>query len=103
MKTISLGFVFLVSSLSISTWSADAARGKELYKACIQCHGETGQGNVSEQAPKIAGQYDWYIASSIKAFKKGVDRKNPKMLPFIKNLTDTDIADVSAYVASLKP
>lgn len=82
--------------------AGDATKGQALYKACIQCHGDNGRGNPTQEAPSIAGQYDWYIVSSINQFKKGVERKNPKMLPFIKNLSDSDIADLAAYISKMK-
>jgi len=99
VKLILLVFVYL--SLS-PAFAQDANRGATLYKNCIQCHGEAGRGNPTEEAPMIAGQYDWYIISSIESFKAGVERKNPKMLPYIKNLSDADIADLAAYISSMK-
>lgn len=81
-------------------FAQDAARGQTLYNTCIQCHGEKGEGNREMQAPRIGGQHAWYIETSIKMFKSG-ERKNPTMLPFIKNLNDTDIADLAAYVSTL--
>ncbi len=90
-----------VLGLSFSSVMAqDAARGQTIYNTCIQCHGEKGEGNADMKAPRIGGQHAWYIESSIKMFKSG-ERKNPTMLPFIKNLNDTDIADVAAYVSTL--
>lgn len=87
--------------MATSSFCADPKKGKELYKNCIQCHGESGMGSVAEEAPKIAGQFDWYIESSIKAFIVGKDRKNPKMLPYIKNLSDSDIKDLAAYISKM--
>lgn len=93
-------FVFI---FSLATYAAgDAAKGAALYKTCVQCHGENGRGNPTEEAPMIAGQYDWYIVSSIKQFKAGTERKNPKMLPYISNLSDQDIEDLAAYISSMK-
>lgn len=97
-----LGFVAVISLLSTSTMAQDANRGKTLFAKCIQCHGENGEGKAKMKAPRIAGQHDWYIITSIKQFKAGVERKNPTMKPFIKNLTDTDIADLAAFISSLK-
>jgi cytochrome c553 len=101
MKAL-LGIVATITLLSTSAMAQDAARGKTLYAKCIQCHGENGEGNEKMKAPKIAGQFDWYIASSIKQFQAGVERKNPTMRPFIKNLSNTDIADLAAFISSLK-
>lgn len=86
---------------STNVMSQDAQRGQTLYKACIQCHGDNGLGLKEKNAPMIAGQHDWYIESSILAFKKGVERKNPEMLPYIKNLTGQDIKDLAAYVSKM--
>lgn len=100
MKTVLA--VFLSLPFFFNASAQDAARGGKLYKNCVQCHGENGRGNQAEKAPMIAGQFDWYIVSSIKAFKAGVERKNPKMLPYIKNLSDADIADLAAYISAMK-
>lgn len=95
--------VFALVSFSNSLLAAgDASRGQGLYKTCVQCHGEDGRGNPAEEAPRIAGQYDWYIVSSIKQFKAGAERKNPKMLPFISNLSNQDIEDLAAYISQMK-
>ena len=101
MKTL-LATVALFTLVSTQALAADATRGQSLYKTCIQCHGANGEGNTAMKAPKIAGQYDWYIISSIKQFKAGVERKNPTMLPFIKKLSDVDIEDLAAYISTLK-
>ncbi len=92
----------VLSVLSFNAQAADAAKGQELYKACIQCHGADGMGVVEQEAPKIAGQFDWYIISSIKQFKAGVERKNPKMLPYIQGLSNSDIEDLAAYISAMK-
>lgn len=86
--------------LSSTGWSQDIAKGAKVYASCIQCHGEKGEGNVSEEGPKIAGQFSWYIESSIQAFLKG-ERKNPKMVAKIQGISAQDIKDVAAYVSSL--
>ncbi|PIK16005.1 cytochrome c [Halobacteriovorax sp. JY17] len=101
MKTI-LAVVALFALVSTQTFAADAARGQTLYKTCIQCHGANGEGNEAMKAPRIAGQHDWYIISSIKQFKAGIERKNPTMLPFIKKLSDADIEDLAAFISTLK-
>ena len=102
VRNIFLSLTFLSLSCLNAFSAGDAKRGGELYKSCVQCHGADGLGNETEKAPKIAGQYEWYIISSIKQFKENVERKNPKMLPFIKDLSNKDIEDLAAYVASMK-
>lgn len=81
--------------------AADAVKGKSLYSRCVSCHGANGEGKESQQAPKIAGQFDWYIYSSLVQFKTK-ERVNPTMFPFIKNLSDQDYQDLAAYISGLK-
>lgn len=101
MRYLALAAVLLISGQVFA--QGDAVKGAKLYKTnnCIQCHGEKGEGNPTEEAPKIAGQLDWYIVSSIEAFQIGKDRKNPKMLPYIKSLSKQDIADLAAYISAM--
>ncbi|MDC1174891.1 c-type cytochrome [Bacteriovoracaceae bacterium] len=87
--------------ISLNIFSQDVVKGQALYSTCIQCHGEKGLGLKEKEAPMIAGQYDWYIESSIIAFREGKDRKNPAMLPYIKNLSVQDIKDLAAYVSKM--
>lgn len=93
-------FVLFLMTAS-PAFAQDAARGQTLYQTCIQCHGEKGEGNLQMKAPRIGGQFDWYIITSINMFKSG-ERKNPTMQPFIKDLGDKDIADLAAYVSTLE-
>ena len=99
MKILALVTTILLSQNLLA--AGNAAKGQKLYASCIQCHGEKGEGNPAQKAPKIAGQHDWYIISSIKAFQAGKDRKNPTMLPYIKGLSEQDIADLAAYVSKM--
>lgn len=99
MKLLTLTLSLLFTT---SLFAADATHGQALYKTCVQCHGEKGMGIAAQKAPRIAGQYDWYIISTINKFKEGSDRKNPVMLPFIKNLSDQDIADLAAFVSQMQ-
>lgn len=78
-----------------------ANQGEALYKQCILCHGANGEGKPSEKAPQIAGQFDWYIKKAINDFKSGA-RKNPVMLPYIKNLSPSDIDQLAKYISQLK-
>lgn len=89
---------FLVATPS---YAANMANGKEIYqKTCVQCHGEKGEGNVSQEGPRLAGQHDWYILTQLQAFKNKT-RSNPKMYPFIKGLGQNDFEDLAAYVSQM--
>jgi cytochrome c553 len=51
----------------------------------------------------LAGQFDWYLVSQLKAIrdKVRVNKNTNKMYPFVKKLSDQDFADIAAYVSSL--
>ncbi len=75
-------------------------RGAKLYKRCVLCHGQRGQGKRSQKAPAIGGQYGWYVESVIVAMQKG-ERINKLMNPYIKKLSTQDIQDLAAYISKL--
>lgn len=82
--------------------AADPAAGRKLYDAtCAACHGPDGI-SIAPIYPNIAGQKNEYLVAQLKAFRDG-SRKNAIMQPMAKNLTDTDIANLAAYVSTLKP
>ena len=88
--------------------AADLERGEELYDLCTQCHGETGAGSPLALAPAIAGFESWYVEKQLHNFRDGARGVHPedvgglRMHPMSLSLkTDADIADVSAFVASL--
>ena len=96
--------------LTAQVQAADKAAGKAKYTVCATCHGPNGEGLKQFNAPLIGGQYEWYIERQLKNFKDSVRGAHPKdtmgmqMLPMAKTLmTDKDVADMAAYVASLKP
>ena len=96
-----LTFVTLaVLSMNAQTALAgDAAAGKSRAAACAACHGANGI-SANGLWPNLAGQKEPYLAAQIKAFRDG-DRKNPMMSPMAAALSDTDIANLAAYYASL--
>ena len=54
-------------------------------------------GKKSQNAPKLAGQFDWYILSQLEAMKAG-KRVNKVMQPYIKKLSSEDFKDLAAYI-----
>jgi cytochrome c553 len=67
---------------------------------CVVCHGKYGQGKKSQKAPKISGQHNWYLASSLTDMKSKV-RVNAVMNPYLKKLTVKDLQDAAEYIAKL--
>jgi cytochrome c553 len=91
-------------SVSIST-----ENGQNLYGVCASCHGADGAGNKALNAPRISGQKAWYIARQLNYFKSGIRGSHEKdiygqlMRPMSMTLSnDQMVADVSAYVSTLK-
>ena len=96
--------------ISQPLWAAgNPEKGKALYAVCVACHGPDGAGNKTLNAPAIAGQEIWYLERQLKNFKTGIRGTNSKdiygmqMRPMAMTLTtEQAIADVAAYVSSLK-
>ncbi len=89
---------------------AAAARGESLYQVCAACHGDKGQGNPDTRAPRLAGQYPWYLEQQLRNFRDGLrgtdsgDVNGQVMRPMALALADDQaVADVVAYIATLKP
>jgi len=80
--------------------AADVAAGKTKAATCAGCHGANGISAVPTY-PNLAGQKEAYLVKQLKAFKDG-SRKDPTMNAMAAPLTDADMANVSAYFASLK-
>lgn len=82
--------------------AADPAAGKAKFETtCIACHGANGI-SIAPIYPNVAGQKEEYLVAQLKAFRDGT-RQNAIMAPMAKGLTDTDIANLSAYLSALKP
>ena len=84
----------------VSLDTPELERGHQLYSKCIACHGKSGAGKKSQNAPAIGGQYDWYIEEQIIQMQQG-RRINKTMFPFVKNLSDQDVKDLANYVSRL--
>lgn len=68
-------------------------------QACVDCHGREGAMPIDPAYPVLAGQYQDYIAYSLQMYRDG-RRQNTLMASQAKNLTDQQIADLSAYFGS---
>jgi cytochrome c oxidase subunit 2 len=92
-----------------ATLKGNAATGKQLYATCAACHGPEGQGNLQQNAPRLALQSDWYLARQLQNYKSGLRGSNPKdaygmlMKPMAGMLAnDQAMNDVIAYIDTLK-
>lgn len=91
----------LVLGASNQAFAGDIEAGKSSAVACAACHGGNGISLIPSY-PNLAGQKEQYLASSLKAYRDG-GRKHPVMTQMAANLSDDDIANLSAYFSSLNP
>lgn len=105
MKAITGAIAAVVLAASGSAVAGDAAAGKTVYmtKGCVACHGPAGI-STQPQYPNLAGQKAQYATLALKAYKEG-NRNSANaaaMKPMSMLLNDADIANVAAYLESLK-
>ena len=80
---------------------ADPAKGSTVYNGiCVTCHGAEGNSAITIN-PKLAQQHPEYIAKQLAEFKSG-KRANPVMMGFAAALSEEDMRNVGAYLASTK-
>ena len=90
----------LASTASLAGGSADAGRTKA--NTCMGCHGIPGYTNAypTYRVPKLGGQSADYLAAALKAYKSG-ERPHLTMRAQTANLSDQDIADIAAFLATV--
>ncbi len=89
----------LAATGALTAQAGDAEAGKEKSLTCQACHGPDGKGTLP-MYPVIAGQYEDYLAHSLRAYRDG-KRTNAIMAGLAAPLSDEDIEDLAAYYASL--
>ena len=80
---------------------ADVAAGEEIYQSvCRTCHGPKAQGLASY--PRLSDKESDYLVSRLERYRAGerIGPNSPLMIPHAKDLSDTDIADIAAYVTT---
>ena len=98
-KIIILGTaIALFGSMGAVQAAGDAAAGKAKSAVCAGCHGADGNSMVPT-FPKLAGQHAAYLEAAMKEYKSGA-RSNPIMKGQAAGLSDADIANLAAYLAS---
>jgi len=82
--------------------AGDVDAGKAKYTTCMGCHGPTGAGQAI--FPKVAGKDVEYLVDVMQKYRAGeaVGPNSMMMMPHAMNLSDQDIADLAAYMASME-
>jgi cytochrome c553 len=95
------------------------ALGEKVYRsgvaernvaACIACHSPNGNGNAPAGFPALGGQHAEYIATQLRAYRKGYEdptgRTNDGDTKIMRTtafgLSDGEIDAVSSYISGLK-
>jgi cytochrome c553 len=83
--------------------SAVGADEREI-RACEICHADAGVG-LAPSFPYLAGQYTYYTARQLRAWKKGIRRNDPLdvMAEIAKRLSEEEIDALALYFARVRP
>lgn len=110
LRTTSLLLALVFSAGALASQAGNPAVGKKLFEAtkdskgtakpaCLSCHGANANQPL-EGMPKLAGQYPDYLTKALKEYRSG-KRSNAIMGGQAKDLSDGDIANLTAYFDSL--
>ena len=95
------GFILSAHAEGAAPAKADPAKGSAIFNGvCASCHGAEGNSAIPAN-PKLAQQHPEYTAKQLAEFKSG-KRANAVMLGFASALSDEDMRNVGAYLASTK-
>lgn len=101
MRAAALRRVVGAAALATGTWAmAQAPGGPAVARPCMVCHGPLGQATQPD-TPHLAGQPASYLTAQLRAFRSGA-RRHEVMSVIAKPLSDDDIAQLSAWFASVR-
>lgn len=80
----------------------DPEAGAAIGYSCLGCHGIEGYRNAypSFRVPKLGGQTATYLEIALRGYRDGM-REHPTMVAQAASLSDQQITDVAAFLASL--
>lgn len=108
MKVALRGLIALAAPLAVALFAPAAQAvegsveaGRVKANTCMGCHGIPKYNNVypTYRVPKLGGQPAAYIASALQEYKAG-NRNHATMHAQAASLSDQDIADIAAFIAS---
>lgn len=103
LRNAHVGFVDYVPAGSLEKGRIVAMGNRGQMRSCGSCHGDDYRGHAD--APRIAGRSAYYLIRQLADMRSGV-RKGAalgKMKEIIGKLSDADILNVAAYMASRSP
>lgn len=95
--------LFSTTTVLAQDTKGDPAEGRLKAYTCTGCHGITGWKNAypNYHVPRIGGQNYDYLVAALTEYKNG-ERKHPTMRAQGESMSDADIADIAAFLSSLK-
>jgi len=105
MKTYRLtaAAIAIACTFSIGAHAADGdpQAGQIKFQTCLGCHGIPGYKNTypTYTVPRVGGQHPDYVVAALMAYKSG-ERSHKTMMAQAASLSDQDIADIAAYLAT---
>ncbi len=102
IKTVAIAAALLAAAATVAHAEGDVVRGEKLAYTCLGCHGIEGYRNAypSFRVPKLGGQKAAYMVTALQGYRDGT-REHPTMNAQAQSMTDQDMEDVSAYLATL--
>jgi len=100
MNKLIVSLLLTVGISGIAHAAGDATAGQAKAAVCGACHGPDGN-SMAPNFPKLAGQGERYLNKQLHDIKSG-KRTVLEMTGLLTNLSDQDLADISAYFASQK-
>lgn len=91
---------FAAGEPASKTSKPDLAKGEASYAICVACHAADGNSAIAAN-PVLAQQHPEYLVKQLQEFKSG-KRNDPVMKGMAATLSDDDMRNVSAWLASKK-
>ena len=99
-RTCAVALLLLAAAALAPAAAQNAKIGRQKAQPCMVCHGQNGL-STQPDAPSLAGQPALYLTTQLQAYRSG-DRRHETMAMMAKTLSDEDMANVSAWFASIK-
>lgn len=103
MKIAAVATLLAATIIALPSQAAgNPEEGAKIGYTCLGCHGIEGYRNMypSFRVPKLGGQKAAYIEVALKGYRSGT-RSHPTMIAQAESMSDQEIADVAAYLATL--
>ncbi|WP_447744279.1 c-type cytochrome [Pseudomonas nicosulfuronedens] len=101
MNKLIVSLLLTLGLVGVAHAAGDAKAGQAKAAVCGACHGADGN-SMAPNFPKLAGQGERYLLKQMHDIKDG-KRTVLEMTGLLTNLSDEDLADISAYFASQSP